>query len=282
MTTSAKLKGTPVSGGNDLDKWRCVVVEDRISAMRPEELVAAIQDLGAGADPAILHPLLKAISKDAMTFLRRRVGTNHPNRGEDIVYRAHHSFITALFDPNSADWDGFRTAYYSRLSFRLKDAIAKELQDRRTEEDILASKAAKARKTVQMQEVAKLEQQHEGEEVDGDEDDFDEREASHGFPPKPGDGDDDDSGPTKAEYRPNLMDGVNDMLEQLDVDRLLEKCILDERKRLAFRLAMDDVPVKSIRTHSIANELGVDESTVRVWIDEVKEILKVKVGARHD
>ena len=60
--------------------------------------------------------------------------------------------------------------------------------------------------------------------------------------------------------------------------RFLAENIKDDRKRLAFRLYMDDVPFKSKRHHSIAKALGIDEKTARLWIEEIKAQLKEKIG----
>ena len=122
------------------------------------------------------------------------------------------------------------------------------------------------------------------EEVDGgDENDLADLEVSQAFAQHVDAGDDDDDiAPVKTEYATELMAGVNAMLEQMDVNRLLEENIPNEKKRLAFHLFMDLVPFKTKKkgsTHSIAEVLEIDESTARSWIKEVQEILKTKVGA---
>jgi len=140
MTKVRILKGQVMSKNNVIEKWRRIIGEGKLPPDSPQELVAAIQDMGVDADTAVLDPLIKQLSDHAMKFLRSRVGTNHPNCGEDIVLRAQNSLMVALCKPQSSDGKGFRVAYYKRLSFRLKDAIAKETRERRTEDDIVTLK----------------------------------------------------------------------------------------------------------------------------------------------
>lgn len=275
-------------GAKDLEEWRRVIAEGHLLALPPEELVAALQDMGPSADKQVRNALAKALSDDSIRRLRRSVGKNHPNEGWDIIYRAHEDLFKAIGKPNSADGKGFREAYVPRLLYRLKDAIAKEYRERRTENDILAEKANKKHKSAKPQKPAQPDEPVAViEEIDGDnEDDLAYIEASQtvALPFDTG-SDDDDAVPTKTEHDPELMADVNAMLEQMDVNRLLENNIPNEKKRLAFRLFMDLVPFKSTKketTHSIADVLEIDESTARNWIKEVIEILKTKVGAKND
>lgn len=282
MATKSKLREEFQSGATDLEKWRTVIAAGPIPTTRPEELVAAIQDLGPDADPTVLNPLLRGLSDHAITFLRRKVGKNHLNQGEDIIYLAHHDLLVALFEPASADGKGFRAAYYSRLMFRLKDAIGKELRERRTEHDIIAAKATKlanSKKLVTRSEIQGQSQEPEQDEG-GDEDDLAQLEVSRSFTCSGEDDDPDDALRGKVEYNAGLMDDVNSMHERIDVDRFLEANIPDINKRLAFRLYMDEVPAKSTRTMSIAKVIGIDESTVRIWIKETLEVLKANVGVQ--
>jgi hypothetical protein len=74
------------------------------------------------------------------------------------------------------------------------------------------------------------------------------------------------------------LENVDIANEALDVDRLLEEWVTDDRKRLAFRLHMDGFPAKSKKSNSIARVMNIDESTAREWIEEVQKLLKSKVG----
>lgn len=270
MEINEKFSGEIPHDSTDIAGWSRVIAEGRLHGIRREALVAVIQDIGAQADPQVLNPLLRELSDHAMKHLRRKVGRNHHNGGQDIIDRVYFDLIEALFDPCSADGKGFREAYYSRLHFRLKDAIAKEVMERRTEEDIVAAKSAK------LQKKSRSECQNQpSDELDeketGDEDDLAESEF--------GLNDHDDAAPTKTEFTAGLMDGVNAMQEQIYVNSLLEEHIPDPHKRLAYQLYMDGIPAKSKKTMSIASALGIDECTARCWIEEINEILKSKVEA---
>jgi hypothetical protein len=65
--------------------------------------------------------------------------------------------------------------------------------------------------------------------------------------------------------------------EKLDVEAALSQ-IKDPKKRLAFRLFMDDVPFKSTKGPSIEKALDISERTARKWVGEAQEILKTYMG----
>jgi hypothetical protein len=67
--------------------------------------------------------------------------------------------------------------------------------------------------------------------------------------------------------------------EQMDLEHLLSH-VTDERKRLAFRLYMEDYPLESKRSTSIATELGVSAKTAGQWIEEVRAQLRDTVGEK--
>jgi hypothetical protein len=68
--------------------------------------------------------------------------------------------------------------------------------------------------------------------------------------------------------------------EKMDVERILEQ-VKDDRKRLAFRLFMDDVPFKSKKSASIAEALGISEKTAREWVKEVQDLLSSVPAAQE-
>ena len=76
----------------------------------------------------------------------------------------------------------------------------------------------------------------------------------------------------RGEARPTSYDPSSRISENMDVESVLQ-LIPDGRKRLAFRLFMDDVPYKSKKTRSIASALGIEEKTAREWIKEVQALL---------
>jgi len=77
--------------------------------------------------------------------------------------------------------------------------------------------------------------------------------------PKALEPEDDDAPPVKASYDPSLFEGVIEMQQTIDIKRLLESAIPNDRKRLAFHLFMEGVPRKTIdeNTHSVAEALGI-------------------------
>jgi hypothetical protein len=265
---------------NDHNNWQCAVAGNLHLEYNAQVLFCAIQGLGDKANMQVRNALAKQLSNLVIAQLRRKVGRYHPNEGWDIIWRTHESVFTAAAKPNSSDGTGFREAFHARLCFRLKDAIAKEVQLRRTEEDILAEKVDKAKKKASARNDESkgvgaddplIEDEEYLAELDG------ERIVSFH---KPVVNQNAEALPEQASYDPSLFDGVNGFIEQMDVDHLLKKHVPDERKRLAFRLFMDDVPYKTKRnaiTHSIEDAMGIDESTARAWVKEVKEILKEQV-----
>jgi hypothetical protein len=280
MDKNLKRAAPPPPDPNDHNGWQRVFEENLHLEYDAQVLFCALQGLGAKVNVQVRNALAEQLSRLVITELRRKVSRYHPNEGWDIIWRTHEAVFAAAAKPNSSDGAGFREAFHARLSFRLKDAIKEEYKLRRTEEDILAEKADKAKNQASARndeskgvEVGdQLTENDEGlTELDGDLIiSFHEPAIRH----------DDEVLPGQASYDPSLFDGVNDFIEQMDVDSLLKKHVPDERKRLAFRLFMDDVPYKTKRkatTHSIADAMGIDESTAREWVKEVKEILSVQL-----
>ncbi|MBK8401835.1 MAG: hypothetical protein IPL29_12505 [Propionivibrio sp.] len=280
MDKNLKHAVPPPPDPKDHNGWQCAVAENLHLKYDAPVLFCALQGLGAKANVPVRNALAERLSHLVIAELRRKVSSYHPNEGWDIIWRTHESVFTSAAKPNSKDGAGFREAFHARLSFRLLSAIKDEVRLRRTEEDILAEKADKAKK-----KASARKDEAEGvvadEELTEDEEDLAELEGErtlsfHELVVKH----DDEAPPEKTSCDPSLFDGVNNFIEQMDVDRLLKKHVLDDRKRLAFRLFMDCVPYKTKRkatTHSIADALGIDESTARVWIEEIKEILREQV-----
>ena len=125
-------KGPPPQS-TDLDAWRQAVAEDRLGTFRMEGVVAAIQDLGPNADKSVINPLVLHTSETILRILRKHIGTNHRNEGNDIVEEAHGQLIQAIFTPNSADGKGLRQAFVPRIRFRAGDAIRADKQMRKRE-----------------------------------------------------------------------------------------------------------------------------------------------------
>jgi len=123
----------PVSPGSDIEGWRRVIAQDALSSLRIEDIVAGLQDIGPNADRRVVNALMMHIADKLTRFLRRRVGYNHPNNGQDIIDRAHAEIIAAVLQPKSADGKGLRESFYGRAKFRLADAFQKELKHARQE-----------------------------------------------------------------------------------------------------------------------------------------------------
>jgi hypothetical protein len=259
---------TPIGEGSqpkstDLDGWRRAVADGSLKTFKLEAIASAFQDLGK-RDTQLRNVLAKYLSDSILHMLRRRVGFNHPNNGEDIILRVHGDIFAALLRPASADGRNLRQAFGPRVLFRMKDAIAAELRERRIPDETQLKAKGKDK---QLQHV---------DETD-DAATIDLTAAAE------------DPEPTKTEVASpqkhpdsRLFDAVRDADEQIDVNHILE-CVPDYRKRLAFQLFMDYVPYKSKRKDvtSIAGALGISEKTAREWIKEVRELLEDNANVKQ-
>lgn len=213
----------PPPRSTDLDGWRRAVADGRLGDFKMESIVAAIQDLGPNTDKNVLNPLLLHVSDTMMRILRKRVGKNHRNQGEDIVDDAHGQLVRALLNPKSADGKGLRKAFIARVQFRLADAIRAEQNNREYAAENL-NDLSDAR-------------------------------------------------------QPQEIDPRQELDEQMDVEHVLSH-VTDERKRLAFRLHMEGIPLESKRGASISKALGVSSKTAGQWIEEVRALLRNIVGEK--
>jgi RNA polymerase sigma factor (sigma-70 family) len=85
--------------------------------------------------------------------------------------------------------------------------------------------------------------------------------------------------PLVAEQESQKIDPWPEVEEELDVELVLSH-VTDERKRLAFRLHMDGIPLESKKSASIAKAIGVSSKTAGQWIDEVRAQLRNIVGEK--
>jgi uncharacterized protein YdaT len=272
----------------DLEGWRQAISQGLLATFRLEDIVAAIQDLGPLADSNIRNPLARHLSNAMTRLLRRLVGLNHPNQGEDIIYRVHGQLFEALLKSNSADGKGLRKAFTARVSFRVKDAIAAEYQHSRIPTEAKIKNAAKGHDNEEIEEVEEVVAEREPTATASDStvggtvtplnpsrdlsllsgssghdsaDDADESDWSDGATPR------------NSNRDLSLLDGVRDLDQRIDIERLMQ-AVPDPRKRLAFYLYMDDVPYGSTRGYSIARALGVSAKTAKEWVEEVQDILQ--------
>jgi hypothetical protein len=267
MTT--KVVGEEPPDSKDLKGWEQAVAARRLASYPVGAIVAAFLDLGPNMDERLRNALARPISDDIYRRLKQNVGRNHPNGGEDIIERVHGQLFEALAQPNSADAKGMRVAYVPRVMFRIKDAIAKEKRERREGEPAPKTAKRKSGKAPGKDET-------------------DEKEAVEivsldqhpDVVEKPATGDGEDAGRFSRAADVTLLESVEYLDQQIDVTRLLVKHVPNLRKRLAFQLFMEQVPAKTRRARvlSIADAVGVDESTVRDWIAEIQATLKTIVG----
>lgn len=237
---------------NDLDGWRQAIADNQLRLFRLEEIVAAFQDLGS-RDKEVQHALAKYLSDTILRILRGLVGSNHPNRGEDIIFRAHHQIFVALLRPRSADGQNLRKAFIPRVVFRMKDAIASEWRERRIP-DATAGSVMEENEDAEETPIVGTLHAASADEVDISEDaEIVSRKARQPIP----------------------LDVVRDIHERLEVQRLLER-IPDPRKRLAFYLYMNDIPYHSKKkdVHTIAQALNISDRTARDWVEEVRQSLE--------
>lgn len=243
----------------DLEGWRQAIAEHRLATYRLEVLVAALQDLGPNTDTRVRNALAKHLSDSMMHLLRKHVGFNKQNQGEDIIYRIHADMFEAILDPISADGKALRLAFAPRVLFRVKDAIAAENRHGQipTEGKIKVSRKGQKATEDKFTEIIQT--------------------TAPAEPPEPANdsnlSDGEEAGAVIANRDLSLLDGVRDLDEQIYVDRLLER-VTDDRKRLAFYLHMDQVPCKSKSFGSIAKAIGKSSKTAENWIAEVQELLK--------
>jgi len=253
---------TPPDPG-DLEGWRQAASYHRLAAFRPEAIVSALQDLGPNSDSNVRNALAKQLNTILMNMLRRSIGTNHPNRGEDIILRVHGEIFEAILEKASADGRALREAFGPRVEFRAKDAIAAEYRHSRIP---LAPKVREPERNEDEDGIAtdKTKVAEIGHLVRGS-DPSDRSEDIGGFV-----GDDAISAASRPD--PALLESVRHIDGHIDAERALAR-IDDYRKRLAFRLFMEDIPYGSKRTYSIAEAVGVSAKTAEKWIEEVQRLL---------
>jgi hypothetical protein len=248
---------------SDLEGWRRAVARGQLGTFRPEALYCAVQDLGPDADPRVLNPIAKRLSEIIMKMARKHVGTNKPNRGEDIILRVHEGIWISLLDPKSADGCTMRNGLGGILKFRCLDAIAVENKHRRIplEPTLRDVKRGEDASTVPTDRTKAAEVSHLVAARDPKQ-----TASSDGFL-----GDDAVAASRPAE--PAQFDVMRQIESNADVKRVLLR-IADDRKRLAFCLFMQDMPFGSKKTDSIAKAVGISSKTAEQWIEELKALVQ--------
>jgi len=251
----------------DLAGWREAIAAGRLKSFRLEALAAAFQDLGH-RDTQVRNALAKHLSDSVLGLLRRRVSFSKPNQGQDIILRVQGEVFSALLQPQSADGRALRKAFGPRVEFRLKDALAAEDRERGMPTARKEKKAPPAEGEGDAEEP--------GIDIDGAR--------------EPADSDDVSEPTCRADRLSPQEDVVDDlpsdemekMFDEINVEQILDS-VTDYRKRLAFRLYMEDVPFKTTKenTVSIASVLDVSEKTARDWVTEVRQLLGQHQGVKR-
>lgn len=264
-----KKESEDLPGFSDLEGWRRAVEQGRLGFLRPEALVCAVQDLGPNADPRVLNPIAKQLSQIVMRMARKYVGTNKPNRGEDIIQRVHEGIWITLLDETSSERATLRDGLGGIVKFRCLDAIALENRHSRIplEPELPKAKRGEDPAEVAMDRIRVAEVSH----LVGPQD-----------PKHPGSIGDgvvgDDAVVAQKPADPAQFQGMQHLEAHVDVERVLAR-IVDDRKRLAFRLFLEDFPYGSKKTASIAEAVGISSKTAEHWVDEIIALLKQTEGA---
>ncbi|TPM98611.1 hypothetical protein [Mesorhizobium sp. B2-1-5] len=257
VISTNKLKSPP---STDAIGWHKITQAGQLGRYAPEAIIAAFQDAGS-KDRRLREDTARYLSDLVQRVLRKRVGTNKMNNGQDIIDDVHDEFFTAICNPSCADAKGYRESFYGRLTFRLKDAIAKEEAAKLIAPPDEKPAAGGSTDDVEAGDVEMSSKVGSGpgpEQITADS--LLETEEFTG-----------DSGVKRPD--PALLENVEHLLEAIDVERILAQ-VPDPRKRLAFRLHLDRVPFGGTKgTASIAGALEIDRKTAEHWVAEVRAFL---------
>jgi hypothetical protein len=248
---------------SDLEGWRRAIAQGQLGLFRPEALLCAVQGLGPNADPKVLNPIARRLSEIIMKMARKFVGTNKPNQGMDIILLVHEGIWISLLDENSEDGRTMRSGLGGIVKFRCLDAIALDNKHSRIplepklrevkkneDPDAVPMDRGKAR------EISHLVAVPDPKQLSADSSFLAENAVSIR------------SGPDPAFFEP-----MRQLESNIDVERVLSH-ITDDRKRLAFRLFMEDFPYGSKKTDSIARAVGISPKWAEVWITELIDLLR--------
>ena len=90
----------------DVAGWLQVIALNALGKIRPEALVAAVQDLDPVAGKKAREAIALHLSEVIYAIVGPGVRQTYPNRGKDIVEKVHGQIVLAVFDPESADGRG--------------------------------------------------------------------------------------------------------------------------------------------------------------------------------
>jgi hypothetical protein len=110
----------------DVEGWLQVLERKGLDQIRPEALVAAVQDLDLTGGKKVREAIAVHLSDVIYNIVAPRVRKTYPNQGKDVVEVVHGQILEAIFDRESADGKGLRKAFGFRIQLRLKDALRSE------------------------------------------------------------------------------------------------------------------------------------------------------------
>ncbi|MDG4892669.1 hypothetical protein P9272_03570 [Mesorhizobium sp. WSM4976] len=256
VISTNKLKPPP---STDAIGWHKITEAGQLGRYAPEAIIGAFQNAG-GKDSRLRADMARYLSNLVQQVLRKRVGTNKMNSGQDIIDDVHDEFFAAICNPSCADAKGYQESFYGRLTFRLKDAIVKEEAAKLIPPpDEKKPAAGKSDDDSEAGEISGKMELRPALEESAAEGLFEVEEFTA------------DAGVKRPD--PALQQNVDQLVEAIDVERILAQ-IPDPRKRLAFRLHMDQVPYGGTKgTASIAGVLEIDRKTAEHWVAEVRAFL---------
>jgi len=117
-----KPGNTPPPASTDVEGWRAAIKARQLPYFRLEDMIAAIQDL-KDVDEQVKSKVAREVNDRFFRILRKAVGRNHPNSGEDIIHRTIYKLFEAIGKPNSNDGRALRKSCYSLIKLRMIDAI---------------------------------------------------------------------------------------------------------------------------------------------------------------
>jgi hypothetical protein len=92
----------------DMQAWTNIVKSGGLANVRPEDIVAAIQGIGADGDQRVRSALTGHISEAMLKIMSGKVRKTYKDEGKEIIWRALDELIVAILTPSSADGRALR------------------------------------------------------------------------------------------------------------------------------------------------------------------------------
>jgi DNA-directed RNA polymerase specialized sigma24 family protein len=112
---------------SDRGIWNERLASGEVETVSLELLFRTCRDLHQQDNGRLVERLVSVLVGRAARSLRKRVGRNHVNGGEDIVADAVAKVVDAILNPSSADAAAFGEAFQVTLGRRLADQIRRSL-----------------------------------------------------------------------------------------------------------------------------------------------------------